>query len=112
MENAAMIADSPVATPKRAAVTASGLTKRYGQRVAVDHVDFELPAGVVSGFVGPNGAGKTTTIRMLLGLIRPSEGPVLGQAISDPPNYLPPVGALIEAQRSIRRCPAGATLRC
>jgi ABC-2 type transport system ATP-binding protein len=99
MENAAATAAGPVATPALAAVTASGLTKRYGGRVAVDRVDFELPAGVVSGFVGPNGAGKTTTIRMLLGLIRPSEGAakVLGQAISDPTKYLPRVGALIEA---------------
>jgi len=81
------------------AVATNGLTKRFGERVAVDRVDIELPAGVVSGFVGPNGAGKTTTIAMLLGLIRPSGGSaeVLGHSIRDPAGYLSRVGALIEA---------------
>lgn len=76
-----------------------GLTKRFDQRVAVDRIDIELPAGVVSGFVGPNGAGKTTTIGMLLGLMRPTSGSaqVLGHPITDPASYLPRVGALIEA---------------
>ena len=76
-----------------------GLTKRFGDRVAVDRIDIELPAGVVSGFVGPNGAGKTTTIQMLLGLMRPSSGTahVLGQPISHPAAYLSRVGALIES---------------
>jgi ABC-2 type transport system ATP-binding protein len=80
-------------------IAAAGLTKRHGERLAVDHVDFELPTGVVSGFVGPNGAGKTTTIRMLLGLIRPTSGAahVLGHPVTDPAGYLARVGALIEA---------------
>jgi ABC-2 type transport system ATP-binding protein len=80
-------------------VVTSGLTKRYGSRLAVDRVDIELPAGVVSGFVGPNGAGKTTTIQLLLGLCRPTSGTahVLGRPISDPASYLGRVGALIEA---------------
>jgi ABC-2 type transport system ATP-binding protein len=83
----------------RPALVAHGLTKRYGQRLAVDAIDIELPAGVVSGFVGPNGAGKTTTIRMLLGLIRPTSGTaqVLGPPINHPAGYLPRVGALIES---------------
>ena len=83
----------------RPAVITDGLTKRFGDRVAVDRIEIELPAGVVSGFVGPNGAGKTTTIAMLLGLVRPSSGiaQVLGHSISDPAAYLPRVGALIEA---------------
>src|SRR5437588_8899725 len=83
----------------RPAVVAEGLTKRFGERLAVDRIDIELPAGVVSGFVGPNGAGKTTTIQMLLGLIRPTSGSaeVLGHPISDPAAYLHRVGALIEA---------------
>jgi ABC-2 type transport system ATP-binding protein len=80
-------------------VVTSGLTKRYGPRLAVDDVDLELPSGVVSGFVGPNGAGKTTTIQLLLGLCRPTSGSaeVLGRPISDPASYLGRVGALIEA---------------
>ncbi|HET7051667.1 MAG TPA: ABC transporter ATP-binding protein [Solirubrobacteraceae bacterium] len=83
----------------RAAVVAAGLTKRYGSRLAVDAVDFELPGGVVSGFVGPNGAGKTTTVGMLVGLIRPTGGTaeVLGHSVSRPAAYLSRVGALIEA---------------
>jgi ABC-2 type transport system ATP-binding protein len=82
-----------------ASVVTRALTKRYGGRVAVDGVDIELPAGVVSGFVGPNGAGKTTTIQLLLGLIRPTSGTahVLGQSIGHPEAYLGRVGALIEA---------------
>lgn len=81
-----------------AVVVAAGLTKVYGERRAVDAVDFELPAGVVGGFVGPNGAGKTTTIGMLLGLIRPTggTGEVLGEPVGRPSSYLPRVGALIE----------------
>jgi ABC-2 type transport system ATP-binding protein len=81
------------------AVSVSGLTKRYGDRVAVRELDIELPAGVVAGFVGPNGAGKTTTMAMLLGLVRPTagRGTVLGHAIGDPAAYLPRVGALIES---------------
>jgi ABC-2 type transport system ATP-binding protein len=55
-------------------VAARGLVKRYGDIVAVDHVDLSVEAGDVFGYLGPNGAGKTTSLRMLLGLIRPSGG--------------------------------------
>jgi ABC-2 type transport system ATP-binding protein len=55
-------------------VEARGLVKRYGDLVAVDHVDLTVERGDVFGYLGPNGAGKTTSLRMLLGLIRPSEG--------------------------------------
>jgi ABC-2 type transport system ATP-binding protein len=55
-------------------VAARGLVKRYGEIVAVDHVDLTVERGDVFGYLGPNGAGKTTSLRMLLGLIRPSEG--------------------------------------
>src|SRR2546423_2430021 len=55
-------------------VQAAGLVKRYGHIVAVDHVDLTVEAGDVYGYLGPNGAGKTTSLRMLLGLIRPTEG--------------------------------------
>ncbi len=90
-------APSPARTAP--AVVTSGLTKHYGELHAVEKLDIELPAGIVSGFVGPNGAGKTTTIQMLLGLIRPTSGSaeVLGHPISHPGGYLPRVGALIEA---------------
>ena len=57
-------------------VTARGLVKRYGDIVAVDHVDLTVEPGDVFGYLGPNGAGKTTSLRMMLGLIRPSEGSV------------------------------------
>ncbi len=55
-------------------VRAAGLTKRYGELTAVDHLDLELVPGEVFGLLGPNGAGKTTTILMLLGLTEPTEG--------------------------------------
>ncbi len=56
------------------AVAAEGLTKRFGDFVAVDGIDFTVAAGEIVGFLGPNGAGKSTTIRMLCGLLRPSAG--------------------------------------
>lgn len=56
------------------AIDCEELTRRFGDRVAVDHVSFEVRAGEVFGFLGPNGAGKTTTIRMLTGQLRPTEG--------------------------------------
>ncbi len=55
-------------------VEARGLVKRYGEIMAVDHVDLEVARGDVFGYLGPNGAGKTTSLRMLLGLIRPTAG--------------------------------------
>jgi len=55
-------------------ISAVNLTKKFGNFVAVDHISFVVQAGEVVGYLGPNGSGKTTTIRMLLGLLRPSEG--------------------------------------
>ena len=83
---------------KKIAITATDLTKIYGDRAALSHGSFEVPAGSVCGFIGPNGSGKTTTIRMLLGLISPSSGSatVLGESISHPERYLPKIGAMIE----------------
>ena len=80
------------------AMSLSGLTKRYGERTAVDNLTIDVPAGVVAGFVGPNGAGKTTTMAMLLGLVTPTagQGSVLGEPLADPGSYLGRVGALIE----------------
>jgi ABC-2 type transport system ATP-binding protein len=57
-------------------IEAVGLVKRYGDIVAVDHVDLRVERGDVFGYLGPNGAGKTTSLRILLGLVRPSEGSV------------------------------------
>ena len=51
-----------------------GLTKKFGDFTAVDHVSFTVQPGEVFGYLGPNGSGKTTTIRMLCGLITPTEG--------------------------------------
>lgn len=88
----------PPAATSELAISVSDLSKRYGERVAVSHANFDVPRGTVCGFVGPNGSGKTTTMRMLLGLISPSggSGTVLGQPISDPAKYLDRVGAMIE----------------
>jgi ABC-2 type transport system ATP-binding protein len=55
-------------------IIARDLTRRFGDFTAVDHVSFEITEGEVIGYLGPNGSGKTTTIRMLLGLLLPSEG--------------------------------------
>ena len=56
------------------AVVAAGLTKRYGDTLALDRLDLRVASGEVYGFLGPNGSGKTTTIRCLLGLHRPTSG--------------------------------------
>jgi ABC-2 type transport system ATP-binding protein len=81
------------------AIETHNLSKRFGQRKAVDGLTISIPAGTIAGFVGPNGAGKTTTIRLLLGLVRPDAGSatILGQPLTNPRSYLPRVGALIEA---------------
>jgi ABC-2 type transport system ATP-binding protein len=78
-------------------VTTKGLTKRYGDRLAVDGVSMTVRRGEVYGFLGPNGAGKTTTLRMALGLVRPTAGSVriLGEAAGSP-SVTARVGALIE----------------
>lgn len=80
------------------ALDVADLSKKYGDRMALSHANFEVPMGSICGFVGPNGSGKTTTIRMLLGLITPTTGGghVLGESITEPEKYLPRVGAMIE----------------
>src|SRR5918993_3200896 len=65
----------PVADPTPA-IRARGLTRRFGELVAVDHIDLTVPRAQVYGFLGPNGSGKSTTLRMLCGLLTPSEGEV------------------------------------
>lgn len=59
------------------AIETRGLTRRYGKLIAVENLNLKIPAGALYGLIGPNGAGKTTTIRMLAGLLEPSEGEIL-----------------------------------
>ena len=82
------------------AIEMAGLTKQFGRHRAVDSLTLAVHAGSVFGFLGPNGAGKTTTIRMLLGLMRPTQGGgrVLGYDIErERSAILPHVGALVES---------------
>jgi ABC-2 type transport system ATP-binding protein len=64
----------PASTPHDKAITARDLTRKFGTFVAVDHITFDVGAGEVFGFLGANGAGKTTAIKMLIGLLAPTEG--------------------------------------
>ncbi|MBQ0969056.1 ABC transporter ATP-binding protein [Streptomyces sp. AD681] len=77
-----------------------GLTKRYGEKVAVNNLSFTVRPGIITGFLGPNGAGKSTTMRMVLGLDRPTAGDVRIDGkhydqLKDPLTY---IGALLEAK--------------
>jgi ABC-2 type transport system ATP-binding protein len=67
---------TPRDRPDQPVVAASGLTKRYGDLIAVDAIDLRVRAGDVYGLLGPNGAGKTTFMRMLFGLVRPDRGTI------------------------------------
>ncbi len=96
------------------AVSTEGLTKRYGDTCVVDHVDLAVPEHAVYGFLGPNGAGKSTTMKMLLGLVHPSEGAatVLGCPLL-PENRLEVlrgVGSLIESPSCYPRLTARENL--
>jgi ABC-2 type transport system ATP-binding protein len=85
-----------------AAVETEGLTKRFGERAAIDGVDLYVPRGSAFGFLGPNGAGKTTMIRMLLGLTHASAGSmsVLGHPVpAERAQALQRVGAIVEEPR-------------
>jgi ABC-2 type transport system ATP-binding protein len=82
------------------ALRAIALSKAYGKRLAVDHLDLQVDRGELFGFLGPNGAGKTTTIRMALGLIAPTNGSIeiLGSEVRhNRSKVLPRVGALVES---------------
>lgn len=87
MEDAVDSADTetPSTSSTELAIRASGLTRRFGQTVAVEDLDLTIKQGTVYGFLGPNGAGKTTTIEMLTTLLPPSDGDawVMGTPIDD-----------------------------
>jgi ABC-2 type transport system ATP-binding protein len=83
-------------------IETKGLTKRFGERVAVDEVDLVVPRGVAFGFLGPNGAGKTTLIRTLLGLTRATAGEMSLLGLPQPAKRreaLARVGAIVEEPR-------------
>ncbi|UOE45302.1 ABC transporter ATP-binding protein [Agromyces larvae] len=81
-------------------ITATGLSKRYGAKTAVNDITFTVRPGVVTGFLGPNGAGKSTTMRMIVGLDRPSAGAVTvnGKPYAEHRAPLHEVGALLDAK--------------
>src|SRR5579871_4239638 len=81
-------------------IEVQGLTKRYGDKTAVDNLTFGIEPGKVTGFLGPNGAGKTTTMRCILGLDYPTEGTVTvdGKDYHDAAYPMREVGALLEAK--------------
>jgi ABC-2 type transport system ATP-binding protein len=80
-------------------IEVDGLTKRYGNVLAVDGLSFRVEPGRVTGFLGPNGAGKTTTLRVLVGLLRPTAGSatVLGRRYAELDDPVRSVGAVLEA---------------
>src|ERR1700710_2873933 len=81
-------------------IEARHLSKRYGDKLAVDDLSFTVPPGVVTGFLGPNGAGKSTTMRMILGLDAPTTGTITvnGRPFAEHTHPLQEVGALLEAR--------------
>lgn len=81
-------------------IEVSGVTKRYGNKVAVDNMSFKIRPGVVTGFLGPNGAGKSTVMRMIMGLDTPNAGSVTinGQDFTRSPVPMAQAGALLEAR--------------
>ncbi|MGW7201354.1 ABC transporter ATP-binding protein [Streptomyces chryseus] len=78
----------------------TGLTKRYGEKLAVDQLTFTVRPGIVTGFLGPNGAGKSTTMRIMLGLDNPTAGDVRidGKHYADLKDPLKYIGALLDAK--------------
>ncbi len=95
-------------------ITAHSLTKRYGATMAVDGLTFEVPPGVVTGFLGPNGSGKSTTMRMIMGLDLPDSGSALigGKPYAELAWPLREVGALLDAKALHPARTARNHLRC
>src|SRR3984957_16394651 len=81
-------------------IEAEGLSKRYGDTLAVDNLSFSVTPGKITGFLGPNGAGKTTTMRLILGLDRPTAGQVTinGKPFGQAEQPMRQVGALLDAK--------------
>lgn len=94
-------------------IVADNLTKRYGARTVVDELSFEIGAGRVTGFLGPNGAGKTQTIKMILGLVAPSEGQarIAGRPLIAHRHPSGVVGAVLDGGAFHPSCTGRATLR-
>jgi ABC-2 type transport system ATP-binding protein len=88
------------------ALALRGLTKAFAERVAVDHIDLDVPTGSFFGLVGPNGAGKTTTLSMVTGLLRPDAGRVVVAGVdvwSDPAAAKARMGVLPDGLRLFER---------
>jgi ABC-2 type transport system ATP-binding protein len=84
--------DTEASTPPQLAIEARGLTKKFGDLTAVDHLDLDVPQSIIYGFLGPNGSGKTTAIRLLCGLLEPTAGgaTVLGLSVAENAQLLKP----------------------
>jgi len=94
-----MVLRAPAADTDRM-ISVENVTKRYGEKVAVDDLSFQVKPGIVTGFLGPNGAGKSTTMRLILGLDGPTAGNVTidGRHYAELPAPLHEVGAMLEAR--------------
>src|SRR6202522_1653604 len=94
-------------------ISTQGLTRRFGQLLAVDNIDLHVAPGQFFGFLGPNGAGKSTTIKMLTGLLAPSSGQIeiLGLDLNaDPVNVKRQIGVVPEGMALFGRLPGSAFL--
>jgi ABC-2 type transport system ATP-binding protein len=91
--------DAAAAGAAKPVVSVHGLSKRYGDVIAVDGLSFTLERGTITGFLGPNGAGKTTTLRLLLGLAEPTAGEALvfGRRYRELDNPIRRIGAVLES---------------
>jgi ABC-2 type transport system ATP-binding protein len=103
----------PTYPPPPPAVVLDGLVKRFGGKVAVDHLSLVVPRRSFFGLVGPNGAGKTTTLRMLTGLLRPDEGNVCVNGVwawPDPAGIKPLLGVVPDGLLLFERLTGGEML--
>lgn len=101
MESVTETPTAPTSQSGDVLVRTEGLSKRFGKRLVVNQINLEVRRGDVYGLLGPNGSGKTTTLRMLLGLVWPTEGAIslLGRDIADPTQRraaLQRIGAIVE----------------